>query len=487
MKTPVRILVASAWFCAALSGLAGDPRIGLISYWPLDVDNAGTTPDMGPLNNTLTDFNGPGIVPGQFGNAFSFSGSQYASLTHDFDNSATGLPIYNSPKGYTIAMWVKGAAQTAKYLFTEGCTTNTNPLFIIQTGNAASTNSHLDIIIRGIGFTPMNHTVSTSVVFDNNWHHIAWVDNLGSAKLYVDGNLDGTPFNYPYPGSSAIAFNTTTIGALVRSTVSGYFNGLIDDVAIWERPLSQDEVNQVRTNSLTIPASPLIVAQPVGSTNTLGSRLSLAVSAVGTPPLFFQWLENGTPLSGASSRRLVLTNLDASGSNSFSVIVSNATSWVTSDAAPVVVLPDPTPAAQNGLVSYWPLDTVIDVPPGTNSPDIYYNHTDIWLTNMTSGALVPGVFSNGLSFANNQYGARLGGTPIYGSTNYTVSFWVNAAPGQGNKMVFAEGGTNATGGNGDYFLLGTENPAGGGALNVKSSGTPSLIDVKSKQTVFDGT
>ncbi len=204
-----------------------------------------------------------------------------------------------------------------------------------------------------------------------------------------------------------------------------------------------------------------------------GRRVGISVSAVGAPPVSFQWLKDGAPVDGGTSRTLVLTNLTDSGSNSFSVLVSNGGTPVASDLAPVVTLSDPPAALTNGLVSYWPFDTVIETPAGTNTPDIYYDHTDFGLTNMDSStAIVSGQFSNALTFAINQYGKRIGGTPIYSTTNYTISFWVQGGPGQANKMVFAEGGTNAAGANGDYFLLGTENPAGGGLLNVKSSASP---------------
>ncbi len=77
--------------------------------------------------------------------------SQYLNVTHGFDNSVNGLPIYAAAGGYTVAMWVKGAGQTSKYLFTEASTASTTPLLLLQTGSAANTNTHLDIYIRTTG------------------------------------------------------------------------------------------------------------------------------------------------------------------------------------------------------------------------------------------------------------------------------------------------------------------------------------------------
>jgi hypothetical protein len=492
MKSISRLL-AVGWLWLSLGNIFGaDARSGLLSYWPLDVDNGGATPDLS-FGNDMAIAGGSTIGTGQVTNGFSFNGtSQYLSITHGTDNSVNGLPIYSSASGYTICLWVKGPPVGTggnvndHYIFGEGSTTSGNPLLVLQTRNgttAAATNK-LDVFIRTTGGTPLvNHLKSTAIVFDNNWHHIAWVDDHGSAKLYVDGNLDATSFNYVYTAGS-VTMNTTAIAALVRASVGGWFNGSVDDVAIWQRPLSQIEVNQVRTNGIAIPAAPEIVQQPVGSTNAMGDRATFSVSAVGLPPLAYQWFKNGAPLTNQTTRTLILTDLTANGSNSYSVTITNVSGSVTSDSVPLVVVPDAAPDPSFRLVSYWPLDTVNYLPTTTNSPDIYYNHADLVLANMDSNNLVAGQFSNFLTFNGaSQYGKRVGGSPIYNTTNYTIAFWVAGASGQNNKQVFAEGDPG-----GSFFLLGTENSASGDdLLNVKASPNSTLSDRKSTRVVFDGT
>src|SRR5436190_13173229 len=119
---------------------------GMVSYWPLDVNSSGTTPDA-VFTNTLSIVGSPAVSAGQRSNAFTFNGSNtYLTNLHAFDNSSSGLPIYRAG-AYTVAVWVKGAAQTAKYLYTEASTTNTTPLFILQTGNAAANSNKFDVII----------------------------------------------------------------------------------------------------------------------------------------------------------------------------------------------------------------------------------------------------------------------------------------------------------------------------------------------------
>jgi len=105
---------------------AADVREGLVSYWPFEtVSGDNTTPDLSfanhfALNNLFAADLGPGIR----GDAFSFDGtSQFLSIEHATSNGDTGLPIY-SAGSYTAMMWVNGAPQTAKYLFTEASTTS---------------------------------------------------------------------------------------------------------------------------------------------------------------------------------------------------------------------------------------------------------------------------------------------------------------------------------------------------------------------------
>src|SRR5438132_5869848 len=115
---PRRLLSLVLLTSLAASAASAAVTDGLVSYWPLDATNGATTPDA-VFTNTLA-LVGPVTVPaGQVSNAFAFNGSStYLTNLHSSDRTSSGLPIY--PAGsYTVMMWVKGAAQTAKYLFSE--------------------------------------------------------------------------------------------------------------------------------------------------------------------------------------------------------------------------------------------------------------------------------------------------------------------------------------------------------------------------------
>lgn len=458
-----------------------DVRQGLVSYWPLDVDNGGTTPDLA-FGNDLTAVNGPAVVEGKFGSAFSFNGtSQYLTTSHEFtDYAVKGLPIYVAG-AYTVSLWVKGAAQTAKYLFAEGSTTSANPLFLLQTGQQSANNAKADVFIRANGGTTLlNHPFSSAVVFDNTWHHIAWVDDRGVGRLYVDGVLS-LATNYTYsPGS--FSMNTTTIGALVRSSVGGYFAGAIDEVAIWERVLTPEEIDHVRTNGIAKPVPPslpVITIAPTDIVRQNGDTYLFRATAIGTRPLSFQWNKNGSPIpdataSGVMTASYRISNLTTNESGDYySVTVVNSASSTNSANATVTVEPDGTPNLASGLISYWPLD-VLNSDVTLNTPDLYSGNSLV-LTNMDAGSLIPGQTSNALTFDGvSQFIFRSNGAPVYNNLSHSVAFWVRGTGlTQNDRRIYGEGSSVNTL---PIFSLGTD-PAGSAAsisvfIRNDVSGTP---------------
>jgi hypothetical protein len=214
---------------------------GLISHWPFDTASS-STPDIAGNNHLfLTNMFSTNLIVGRVENALAFDGTtQFVSrVTSD----STGLPIYKYP-AYTAAFWVRGdfTGQDDRRVFAEASTTNNNPIFSIGTHHEALTGS-VDIFIRNNnGTTPVNHLHSTRIAFDNSWHHVAWVDNNGYARLYVDGLLDSTDFTYV---RGSLTLNTLSVGALLRANPDTWFAGAVDQVAVWRRSLTASEVQQV--------------------------------------------------------------------------------------------------------------------------------------------------------------------------------------------------------------------------------------------------
>lgn len=85
---------------------------------------------------------------------------------------------------------------------------------------------------------------------------------------------------------------------------------------------------------LTVIGAPTITNQPVNQLAFANGSAQLRVTAIGAPTLEYQWLLAGTNLPNATSRSLVLSNIN-SGLGPFSVIVSNRWGSIASTTASV--------------------------------------------------------------------------------------------------------------------------------------------------------
>ncbi len=86
-----------------------------------------------------------------------------------------------------------------------------------------------------------------------------------------------------------------------------------------------------------------ILQQPVSLTVAPRSGALFSVNALGAPPLSYQWLLNGAPVTGATSSQLSLTNVDASKVGNYTVVVtSDAGVSATSDVASLALSTAPT-------------------------------------------------------------------------------------------------------------------------------------------------
>jgi concanavalin A-like lectin/glucanase superfamily protein len=227
-------------------------------------------------------------------------------------------------------------------------------------------------------------------------------------------------------------------------------------VAVWERPLSQLEINQMRTNGMTLPinaAAPVMVADPVGNTNLLvGEFFALRGFASGVYPRTYQWYKDGVALVddaitviGSTSNTLALPILDATNSGAYSVVIANSQGSVTSAPAALLigtVVPQ-TPNLTNGQISYWPLDSVS----GITVPDVVRGYDMLLLNGMGASNLVAGKWGNAMKFYTNGIGMMSrthnpsDALPIVQYPDFTISAWVNApAVNNGDGSVTATGG-----------------------------------------------
>jgi hypothetical protein len=97
----------------------------------------------------------------------------------------------------------------------------------------------------------------------------------------------------------------------------------------------------VNTATAATPPSavaPAITAQPASQTVTVGQSATFNVAATGTTPIAFQWMKNGSPISGAvSSFYTTPAATAADNSTGFTVNVTNSAGTATSSSAVLTV------------------------------------------------------------------------------------------------------------------------------------------------------
>ena len=86
---------------------------------------------------------------------------------------------------------------------------------------------------------------ATSALPLNTWSHIVWTQDGNGVKLYVNG------VNKGLIGTNSGEWWTNHLSAFMTNIGCGwaYFNGLIDDVRIYNRALSADEIQALYSNS----------------------------------------------------------------------------------------------------------------------------------------------------------------------------------------------------------------------------------------------
>lgn len=101
------------------------------------------------------------------------------------------------------------------------------------------TNKKLEFVATGGSL----YVVDTTEITDGIWHHIvATFDSNGGAnngKIFVDGNLKAQS---TYAGSITVGTSPVRIG--LDQTSVNYFKGVIDEVRVYSRALSQAEIQK---------------------------------------------------------------------------------------------------------------------------------------------------------------------------------------------------------------------------------------------------
>lgn len=160
--------------------------------------------------------------------------SGYFNGTTAYIRSENWAPFNPTTNGLTYSVWIKPTG-TANYQF---AVSQLAPYLAYYYDGA---NGYaLMHWYPGIGICC--HLFSQKRIELNKWHHLAMVyDTAGYAKLYINGDYEGQLGPYTPPWNTN---HTLKIGAWRDGPVYP-FQGYIDDVVVWGRPLSEKEIKSL--------------------------------------------------------------------------------------------------------------------------------------------------------------------------------------------------------------------------------------------------
>ena len=216
---------------------------GLVSYWSMR--NSGTTVyDEWGGNNGAGNGVAFAYTNGVVGQGGSFDGvNDYVQVANDDSINFTG--------NFTVGAWVKFTqAQNNKGIvakYTTGGTSRSWFLVVSQSG----TSGRFSFVALPSNSWDANYMVTTTSQYnDGTWHYVTGVASMGNKnKIYVDGVLDGRS---SYSLSEVVS--TESILSIGSQATLGAceFNGSIDEVRIYNRALSIDEIKQLYRMGATI-------------------------------------------------------------------------------------------------------------------------------------------------------------------------------------------------------------------------------------------
>ena len=220
-STLLVLLTSSSLFAQVPSYV---PTDGLVGWWPF---NGNANDESG--NGNHGSVTGCAPADDRFGtgnSAYSFNGSEYITISNSL------LP--SSPTSFTISAWFSTNTDDGIIISDRGGNINWFKYMVGIAGN----------VLKAGNYSPGCNSGPQAInsTFEaGEWNNVVDIKNYGDGthKLYLNGALVAEEALLCYHASSS----GTSIGRWIGITTDGYYEGLIDDIGVWNRALSLDEIN----------------------------------------------------------------------------------------------------------------------------------------------------------------------------------------------------------------------------------------------------
>jgi hypothetical protein len=285
------------------------PPSGMVDWWP----GNGNGYDVQGGNN-VTLYNGAGFSAGIVGQAFNFQNAPNATSGQYAGNtSPVGLPRGNSAR--TLDLWFRTATdlsttgQTESALFEYGAQNTADAIGGHAFGLITSANAPGKLYFTGEG----QDLAGTTTIQPNVWYHAAVTYDGTTVTLYLNGQVENSAARMlnTFPDQNGL-----TIGLRPGSAV---WNGQIDEVELFDRALSQAEIQAIYNAGSAGKCVPPLQLTAAASRKQHGSAgtfdINLPFSFYG-PPSPYPGVECRTGSGTGGDHTVVFTfnNIPVSGS-----------------------------------------------------------------------------------------------------------------------------------------------------------------------------
>ena len=309
---------------------------GLVGWWAGD----GNAKDMAGTNNGTLMGGAIANAAGYVGLAFKLDGTNGFVQIPD-------SPVFH-PTNFTIEAWVYfdsldspsvgGSLPGQSYIIFKHNARDDGEQVAFNLSkerNITSVPGDTFIFEVSTASPQFSYLASATLISTGVWYHVAGVRGSNYMQLYVNGQLEGqTNVNFPQDyGSQPLLFGTSGI-----SYWDHKFDGLLDEVSLYNRALSSNEIAALyASGSAGKCKAPTLLVQPAGQTCYWGSSVSFTSAVAGVNPLVCHWQENGSVIPAATNTTLIITNLQMTNAGNYVVLVTNVEGSVTSNPALLVM------------------------------------------------------------------------------------------------------------------------------------------------------
>jgi len=322
------------------------PTTGLVGWWPFNgnANDESSNTNNGTVNGATLTSDRNGIA----NSAFSFDGLD------DYISATPTLPTGSSPR--TVSCWFKtiaGSIPTSQYPNIQAMTGWGNPfsgaVIFPQFVQAPAGKAYFESGSSG------NQLFSQNAVNEGIWHQIVTTYDGSRVKMYIDTTLQDS--------SAVVSLGTISsffgIGNVSWANVP--FQGQIDDVGLWDRALTQQEITDLY-NYCQLS----IGTQPINQSVNISNNAQFTTAA-SDPLATYQWqtdlgvgfqnLNSVGQYSGTTNDTLTIANTTLSNNNQpFRCIISSGSCTDTSNVAVLTVNNNVgiNEFTQNNLFSVYP-------------------------------------------------------------------------------------------------------------------------------------